>query len=98
MNLTILDGCMDILRVNCHALLNFLCTVLSCLYVDMCVCVCVCVCMFYYYYYYKVADLCFVGKKTTFEIELVNANYINLFMGSKGGKRGHLSEDQILEA
>ena len=57
-----------------------------------------CVCVFYYYYYYKVADLCFVGKKTTFEIELVNVNYIHLFMGTKGGKRGHLSGDQILEA
>lgn len=60
-------------------------------YMLMCVCV-------FYYYYYKVADLCFVGKKTTFEIELVNVNYIHLFMGTKGGKRGHLSEDQILEA
>ena len=96
MILRILDGCMDILIVHCHALLNFLCTVLSRQYVD--VCVCVCVFYYYYYYYYKVADLCFVGKKTTFEIELVNVNYIHLFMGSKGGKRGHLSEDQILEA
>ena len=78
--------------MHCHALLNFLCTVISRLYVDVCVCV------FYYYYYYKVVDLCFVGKKTTFEIELVNVNYIHLFMDTKGGKRGHLSGDLILEA
>ena len=57
-----------------------------------------CVCVFYYYYYYKVADLCFVGKKTTFEIELVNVNYIHLFMDTKDRKRGHLSGDLILEA
>ena len=60
-------------------------------YMLMCVCV-------FYYYYYKVADLCFVGKKTTFEIELVNVNYMHLFMDTKGGKRGHLSGDLILEA
>ena len=60
-------------------------------YMLMCVCV-------FYYYYYKVADLCFVGKKTTFEIELVNVNYIHLFMDTKDRKRGHLSGDLILEA
>ena len=60
-------------------------------YMLMCVCV-------FYYYYYKVADLCFVGKKTTFEIELVNVNYMHLFMDTKGGKRGRLSGDLILEA
>ena len=49
-------------------------------------------------FFFEVENLCFVCKRTTFEIELVNVNYIHLFMGTKGGKRGHLSEDQILEA